>query len=34
MKIVDKNINTATKIIDQCKAEITRLRVAVTTAER
>lgn len=34
MKVVDKHINEATKTIDKCKAEITRLRVAVTTAER
>lgn len=34
MKMVDKNINEAIKTIDKCKAEITRLRVAVTTAER
>lgn len=34
MKAVDKNINEATKTIDKCKAEITRLRVAVTTADR
>ncbi|KAG5889944.1 hypothetical protein JTB14_018839 [Gonioctena quinquepunctata] len=34
MKVVDKNISEATKTIDKCKAEITRLRVAVTTAER
>ncbi|CAH1155594.1 unnamed protein product [Phaedon cochleariae] len=34
MKAVDKNISEATKTIDKCKAEITRLRVAVTTAER
>ncbi|KAJ8956972.1 hypothetical protein NQ318_012136 [Aromia moschata] len=34
MKVVDKNINEVTKTIDKCKAEITRLRVAVTTAKR
>nr|XP_023017853.1 structural maintenance of chromosomes protein 4 [Leptinotarsa decemlineata]XP_023017854.1 structural maintenance of chromosomes protein 4 [Leptinotarsa decemlineata] len=34
MKAIDKNINEATKTIDKCKAEITRLRVAITTAER
>lgn len=34
MKAIDKNINEAAKIIDKCKAEITRLRVAVTAAQR
>ncbi|XP_056633945.1 structural maintenance of chromosomes protein 4 [Diorhabda sublineata] len=34
MKLVDKNLNEAIKVIDKCKAEITRLMVAVTTSER
>lgn len=34
MKAVDKSINEVTKTIDKCKAEITRLRVAITTSER
>lgn len=34
MKAVDKNINEVTRTIDKCKAEITRLRVSITTAER
>ncbi|CAG9833958.1 unnamed protein product [Diabrotica balteata] len=34
MKTIDKNINEATKTVDKCKAEITRLKVAVTTSQR
>jgi structural maintenance of chromosome 4 len=34
MRTVDKNLSETTKSIDKCKAEVTRLRVAITTSER